>query len=405
MNNTSATMSMMSPGNFGNTLNFSNLNLAALLSGAANAGASVNNLGDLNTKDAAKIRQQNEALFLIKERLEFDLAKLDKETKKLRGELSTSQTKRKRLERELTDSQGGQLIAEAAVQKLQTEQDTECLELRQRLLNMQQQVDALERKNEQLTNDMRTHQADFDRRERSMKQDTELQFRDLQADLEVAVAEKEVLKESLEEHTGRIHALEELLVQVEVEKKTLNQQLQESRSAIEAAKEEALRAIDRASRMRRAEREEYMKLLESGRAATEELVTFEDLRVDRVAAMEGMYRSGGDAAMRWLKAIGLEQYGPAFRREGFTDILSVANITEADLHAMKILAGHRRKILLALGELKTHLGVAIAKRKTAPMSHELADFEKLVDRQREWYRDFATVVRAEQSNDDDEVFM
>lgn len=396
---------MMSPGNFGNTLNFANLNIAALLSGAANAGASVNSFADLNTKDAAKIRQQNEALFLIKERLEFDLAKLDKETKKLRGELSTSQTKRKRLERELTDSQGGQLIAEASVQKLQTEQDTECLELRQRLLNMQQQVDALGRRNEQLTNDIRTHQAEFDRRERSMKQDTELQFRDLQADLEVALAEKEVLKESLEEHTGRIHALEELLVQVEVEKKTLNQQLQESKTAIEAAKAEALKAIDRASRMRKAEREEYMKQLESGKAATEELVTFEDLRVDRVSAMEGLYRSGGDAAVKWLKAIGLEQYGPAFRREGFTDVLSVANITEGDLLAMKILAGHRRKILSALTELKTHLGVAMSKRKVAPMSHELVDFEKLVERQREWYRDFATVVRAEQANDDDEVFM
>lgn len=396
---TSSASMLMNPGNFGNTFNLSNINIASLL-----AGGSFNS-PDLTTKDANKLRQQNEALFLIKERLEFDLSKLDKEVKKLRGEISTCQMKRKRVERELTDSQGRQLVAEASVHKLQTEENTEILELRQRLFNMQQHIDALERKNEQLNSDIRTNSAEFDRRERLMRQDTELQFRDLRADLDVAVAEKEVLQESLEEHTGRIHALEELLVQVEVQKKALSQQLQESQTAIEAARAEARRAIDRASRTRKAEREEYMKLLESGRAATEELVTFEDLRVDRVAATAGMYRSDLDGVKKWLKMIGLEQYAPVFSNAGFRDIISVANISEMDLISLKILAGHRRKILAAVVELKTRLSVAIARRQTAPISHELATFEQLVDRQREWYRDFATVVRAEQANDDDEVFV
>eukprot|EP00760_Papus_ankaliazontas_P038818 PhM_4_TR9334/c0_g2_i1/m.76984/K17914/KIF13; kinesin family member 13 len=62
-------------------------------------------------------------------------------------------------------------------------------------------------------------------------------------------------------------------------------------------------------------------------------------------------RAGKAGVQAWLTGLGLERHVPDFERSGFTDLHSVAHITEGDLQEMRIMGGSRRKVLQAAAEL------------------------------------------------------
>eukprot|EP00759_Apiculatamorpha_spiralis_P042912 PhF_6_TR40668/c0_g1_i1/m.61090/K17915/KIF14; kinesin family member 14 len=66
-------------------------------------------------------------------------------------------------------------------------------------------------------------------------------------------------------------------------------------------------------------------------------------------------RAGRSGVTAWLSGLGLERHVLEFERFGFTDLYALANLTEDDLHNLKITGGTRRKVLNASYELKLAL--------------------------------------------------
>src|SRR5215469_11267461 len=69
----------------------------------------------------------------------------------------------------------------------------------------------------------------------------------------------------------------------------------------------------------------------------------------------------------WLKKVGLPEYGERFAENGI-DISVLPHLTEQDLKDMGVLLGHRRKMLVAIGELSSKPAAARAPATGAPIA-------------------------------------
>ena len=331
------------------------------------------------------------ALKAERERLQFDVARSDREVKRLRSEVAVLTSKLNKATRDNHDQtlQCEQLATQVNLARY--EGTVAVHELRSQLISVEKDRDLLRAQLDVRQAEITELKIAVQRTERVTRGAMEDEIQSLRAEVGQERARHQALRNVVDQLR---HELEE----EQRSKLTIRHELRASAAAIAAIREEAdvhrmayLRRLKKLVDRYAVEREGYLTLLREGRAAVLELRRFEAFLPGQLNKTS-IYRASQSSIVAWLQLHGLERYQATFSSHGFNDLLYMSAITEADMVDMKIIAGSRRKILQLSGELSRQLrDVDIHDREAT----EPSKARTMVDTVCVWLGDFEAAVRAE----------
>jgi hypothetical protein len=326
-----------------------------------------------------------------RDRLQYDGTRLTKELRRAKAIIEEMKSAQKRIE-EASSKVGEELdAANTRLSLARFESTAEIHDLRAHSLSVERERDALELRVEALSNEGNQLRRIIEDHARQGKMEINQQVEQVQVELSAERAKRA----SLERHVSdlesesrelrqRIATAHDELHQSTTLRDDMSKKLSDERRLAKQKVQGILEAHEN-------ERRQYAVLLREGREILEEMGKFDAFRVGPNTADLSLYR-GGDAAVRaWLEGHGMEKYASALLNAGFVDVLSLSQVLEADLVDMKMLTGHRRKLLALVDGLKAD----VAALRVHQQPKRGNSFQELSDQFDRWIADFEATLSIE----------
>jgi len=341
-----------------------------------------------------RLELQQVALKGERDRFQYDGLRTAKELRRVKSQLDDSHAANARLEAALASAQEETDSLATKISLARFESTAEIHELRAHSLAVERERDAIELKNEALREEIGQLRRTLDDAAREANAEVQRQIEGTKLELSAERAKRLSCERRIDELEGECT---ELRMRIAADRNDLAEATRRVDEVTKSAADERRAAKSRMlnlSSQHRNERASYAQMLREAGELIREMRRVEDFRISRTDAAS-LYRGGGSAVRTWLESQGMERYSSALMNAGFDDLASLVNITEDDLVNMKVLTGHRRKLLAHVEELKHQLrGHAIE----AP-DRSVTSTSQLIDKLSQWCGDFEATLEIEADGD------